>query len=248
MIEYVGLTIDGIELEVVSGISDYPRRIRELRVEHGYQIASGVSPDPDAGVELRPDQYMLVSADPDVDAARRWHVANRIRRRNIGSQKRLLEFLLENVGQVVTTEELGYVAKDTSEFPRRVRELRTEDGYLIATKFTGRPDLRIGQYVLQSADRIADPHDRHIPDAVQKGVYGRDSNTCRLCGWTRERWTSADPRILELHHLEHHATRGSNDEKNLIVICSRCHDDVHAGRREDEMKNVAAAIWQTYSH
>ena len=226
---YAGTVINSDELQVVSGISDYPRRIRELRVEQGYQIASGASPDPDSGITLSPDEYLLISKEPDTDAARRWHIANRIRRHDAGSRERLEMFFRENVGRVVTTEELAYVAK-AREFARRVRELRTEQGFLISTKFTGRPDLGMGQYVLESLDRIAEPHDRRIPEGVQRTVFDRDNNTCVSCGWSRERWVREDPRILELHHLDEHAGGGENTAENLAVFCSRCHDDVHAGR------------------
>jgi hypothetical protein len=232
LVEYKEIPIGGVELEVVGGISEYARRVRELRVEEGYQIATGASPDPESGIDLSPDQYLLVTDTPDRDAARRWHVANRIRRMGTSAQARLLAYLRENVGHVVTTEELSYVAKDRTEFGRRVRELRTEGGWPVATHFTGRPDLHSGEYVLESQERIAEPHDRNIPHDVQKTVYARDRNTCRLCGWNRERWTAADPRILELHHLQHHRDRGPNEPHNLIVLCSRCHDDVHARRVE----------------
>lgn len=242
LIEYEDTVLDGVEIAVVSGISDYPRRIRELRVESGYQIASGASPDPESGIDLKPDQYMLVDAEPDLDAARRWHVANRIRRSDVGSQKRLLQYLMENVGKILTTEELAYVAKEAKEYARRVRELRTEQGYSVATRFTGRPDLKVGQYVLQSTERIAEPHDRKIPETVQKAVYERDENTCRVCGWNHERWTAEDPRILELHHLEHHEDRGPNVESNLIVICSKCHDEVHGGRHSATLNKIKTAL------
>ncbi|NCX93500.1 MAG: HNH endonuclease [Gammaproteobacteria bacterium] len=45
------------------------------------------------------------------------------------------------------------------------------------------------------------------------------------------RWSKDDPRILELHHLKAHVEGGENIAKNLIVLCNRCHDDIHAGRR-----------------
>lgn len=242
LLEYVGTVIDGAELAVVSGISEYARRLRELRVEMGYQIASGASPDPESGIDLKPDQYLLVTATPDKDAARRWHVANRIRRGQGGSQQRILRFLLENVGKVVTTEELAYVAREAREFARRVRELRTEEGYSIATRFTGRPDLSVGQYVLQSKDRVAEPHDRHIPEPVQKKVYERDRNRCRICGWNIAKWSPSDPRILELHHLQHHQDRGPNVERNLIVLCSRCHDEVHTGKHQSTLRKIADSV------
>ena len=224
--------IDGVELEVVSGISEYARRIRELRKEKGYQIATGDSPDPEAGIDLKRDQYMLVSETPDTEAAQRWRVANEIRKRkDLGSRDRIREYLLANVGHVVTTEELAYVAQKR-EFARRTRELRTEQGYAIATRFTGRPDLAVGQYVLESKDRIAEPHDRNIPEPVQKAVYERDMHTCRMCGWNRDKWRREAPRILELHHVEEHAAGGHNTPENLVVLCSRCHDEIHAGRLE----------------
>ncbi len=230
--EHVGVVIESRELEVVSGILDYPRRVRELRVQDGYKVLTGYSNDPDAGLDLSPSQYLLQDAEPDLTAARRWSIANRIRREHRGgSQGRILRFLQESVGQVVTSEELRYVAK-ASQFGRRTRELRTEEGYAIATKFTGRPDLAMGEYVLESAERIAQPHDRQIPLDVQKEVYERDDNTCRLCGWARDRWRKDDPRILELHHKTEHVEGGHNTAENLIALCSKCHDDVHAGRQE----------------
>lgn len=118
------------------------------------------------------------------------------------------------------------------EFGRCVPELRTEEGYAIATHFTGRPDLKMGDYVLESADRIAEPHDRKIPFDVQKLVYDRAHNTCQLCGWNRDRWTRDDPRILELHHVAEHVDGGRNVPENLVVLCSKCHDDLHAARVE----------------
>jgi len=231
LIMYVGETIDGEELQVVGGIAEFARRIRELRTECGYHIASGSSPDPQSGIDLKPDQYMMVKVAADTDAARRWHVANRIRRSPGGAKSKLLRFLQENVGQIVTTEELSYVAKSAKEFARRSRELRTEDGYALATRFSGRPDLSAGEYILESIDRVAEPHDRKILLEIAKAVYDRDRNACVCCGWNRQTANSNSPRILELHHLDAHADRGANSYENLAVLCSRCHDDVHAGRR-----------------
>jgi hypothetical protein len=228
----VGQVIRGEELEVVSGISEYARRLRQLRVELGMKIISGATLLDQPELKIKPDEYILVDVTPDIDAARRWHVANRIRKQGGGAKTRLLTYFQENVQKVLTTEELFYVANSKKEFARRVRELRTEEGFAIATKFTGRPDLKMGEYVLLSIERVAEPHDRHISVEVQRKVYDRDANRCRnpLCQWQLELWTSQDPRILELHHIEHHAAGGANTEDNLIVLCNRCHDDVHACR------------------
>ena len=138
-----------------------------------------------------------------------------------------MHFLKENVGQIVTSEEIAYVAK-ASEYGRRIRELRTEKGFSISTHFTGRPDLKMGEYILESTERVSEPHDRKIPFDVQKAVYERDRNTCLSCGWTHDKWTKRDPRILELHHVKEHVKGGKNTVNNLVVLCSKCHDKVHA--------------------
>ncbi|MBP7053743.1 MAG: HNH endonuclease [Phycisphaerae bacterium] len=231
LLENIGETIKATELAVVSAISEYGRRVRELRVQDGYKILTGSSNDPELGLNLKPNEYLLLDPRPDLTLAHRWHIANRIRKDGeAGSSGRLLRYLLANVGEIVTNEELVYVAR-AKEFGRRVRELRTEQGYAIATKFTGRPDLKMGEYVLESTERRAPPHDRKIPLDVQKEVYARDNNTCQMDGWTRDKWSKEDPRILELHHIQEHAKKGPNITKNLVVLCSKCHDDVHAGRK-----------------
>ena len=55
--QHVGVVISASELEVVSGISEYGRRIRELRVEDGYKIVTGASSDPETGIENRAWEY-----------------------------------------------------------------------------------------------------------------------------------------------------------------------------------------------
>ena len=229
LLRHVGAIIASSEIAVVAGISEFARRIRELRVQHGYAIASGSSGDPFTGINLRPDQYMLVSAAPDADAKRKWTTTNHIRRQGGSATNRILALFQANVGEVLTSEQLAYVSQ-ISEFGRRARELRTQDGYSIATRFTGRPDLHNGEYVLQSLDRFAHEHDRHIPEDDQRAVYERDRNRCRLCGWDRDMWTRQNPRYLELHHVVEHRSHGPNTRDNLIVLCSKCHDEVHAGR------------------
>jgi len=238
--KYPFIVIHGDELMVVSGIQDWPRRTRELRREYGWAIASGVtiremySEDEIAleGVNinsLKPEQYILLSETQDREAALRWRIANDIRRKKTSVRKKLLEYFRVNVGHAVTGEELRYVGNDKTEWARRVRELRTEQGWPIATRNTGRPDLGIGVYVLEQ-DRQSPAHDRNIPDPVRRAVLVRDSYACSYCGWTHEQWNPSDPRHLELHHVEHHAMGGENTEENLITICTVCHDNIH--RRE----------------
>ena len=59
LVAHAGQVIDGTELAVIGGISEYARRIRELR-EEGLTILTGPDVDPSTGLALRPDQYLLV--------------------------------------------------------------------------------------------------------------------------------------------------------------------------------------------
>ncbi|MCK9175067.1 MAG: HNH endonuclease [Desulforhopalus sp.] len=237
--QYPGIVINGDELLVVSGIQDYPRRLRELRVQFGWAIASGVTVKEMAEYEndtvsdelkcMKPSDYILLNECQDVEAAFRWNTANTIRKESGSVRDKILKFLRANIGKEVMNEELRYVANNKTEWARRVRELRTEFGWPVVTKATGRPDLKIGVYVLQ-ADRQSPAHDRNIPDQVRREVLRRDGYKCGNYGWSHDEWNPSDPRHLELHHLEHHARGGENIAENLKTLCTVCHDAVH--RRE----------------
>ncbi|WP_426041690.1 HNH endonuclease [Brevundimonas sp. TWP2-3-4b1] len=239
--------IEGDELLVISGIGEWARRVRELRVQYGWWIYTGVTlrelaeENPEAAADLverlgvpiarvRPDHYLLISTEQDRDAAHRWNLLNGIRKQSMGVRAKILAYLRANVGTPVTLEELRYLAGDRSEWARRVRELRTEDGWPIFTRMQGRSDLPVGSYVLDE-DKQAPEHDRQIPDDVRVEVLERDGFACRQCGWTREQLRPEDPRkFLELHHLEHHKDGGANTAGNLVTLCNVHHDQVHAGR------------------
>ncbi len=236
-LEYPGVIIAGDELLVVSGIQEYARRVRELKVQFGWSIVSGVTakqmteeeefPFEDIDVNtMGPSDYILISSEQDRDAAHRWNLANEIRRENISVRDKLIKFFRKNVGEKITGEELKYLAKDRSEWARRVRELRTEFGWPVVTQNTGRPDLEVGVYLLE-ADRQSPEHDRHIPDPVKRKVLRRDDYRCTKCNWAHNEWNRSDPRHLELHHVKPHAEGGENTESNLITVCTVCHDDIH---------------------
>lgn len=237
---YPYTVIAGAELRVVAGISEWARRVRELRKEQGWKIYSGLTvaemieqesafheDSPYAGI--RRDDYVLLDTEQDREAAHRWHTANRIRRLRLAVRDKILLFLQENVAHPVSGEELRYVANNKTEWARRTRELRTELGWPVVTRNTGRPELSVGMYVLEE-NRQSPEHDRHIPDQVRGTVLRRDGYTCRRCGWNHKLYNRSDPRHLELHHIHEHVHGGPNEEENLITLCTVCHDDWHAGR------------------
>ncbi len=237
---------------VVSGISDWARRLRELRVQFGWSIYSGVTfqdiaeaakaADDDSEIaaletaigvhprNIKPDQYVLMNEEQDRQAAYRWNVLNEVRRKKVSVTEKIIDYFRRNVGQRITGEELKYLAKDKKEWARRVRELRTEQGWPIVTKNSGRQDLPVGVYVLEE-DRQAYEHDRRIPDAVRLAVLQRDGFKCVRCEWNRSMLSPEDPRkMLELHHVRHHIKKGGNTVDNLIVLCNVHHDEEHRHR------------------
>lgn len=240
--QYPKTVIDGNEIMVISGISEWGRRIRELRVQSGWWIYSGMTfkhmvqsfDDVDSllaiGIDpkkIKSNQYVLMREEQDRDAAHRWNMINKIRKNDVAVKNKIIEFLRQNVGIQVTGEELSYLAKGKKEWARRVRELRTEDGWPIVTKSAGRPDLPVGVYVLEE-DKQAYEHDRKIPDLVRVAVLERDQFRCVRCLWDRSKLSKEYPRkSLELHHLKHHKDGGDNTEENLTTLCNVCHDDSH---------------------
>ena len=251
--KYPRTILEGDELMVLSGIGEWARRVRQLRVQFGWWIYSGVTFSTMAedaresgneseiaslntvlGVDpssIKPDQYVLMRPDQDLLAAYRWNVLNQIRKKKTSVVQKLIEYFRKNVGQEITGEELKYLAKDKKEWARRVRQLRTEQGWPIVTKNSGREDLAVGVYVLEE-DRQAYEHDRSIPDLVRVAVLQRDRFKCVECGWHRGMLSPDDPRkMLELHHNQHHKDKGTNTVDNLITLCNVHHDEQHRKAR-----------------
>ncbi|NHK28909.1 HNH endonuclease [Parvularcula flava] len=243
---YPKTLIDGDELMVVSGIGEWARRVRELRVQFGWTIYTGVtikqltSEQPeviealqaDTGIDpdsIKPNHYILMREEQDREAALRWNQLNEIRKKPGGVKSKILEFLRANAGRVVTGEELRYLANNKKEWARRSRELRTEDGWPVVTRMQGRDDLGVGEYLLEE-DKQAEEHDRHIKDDIRVNVLERDGFACTFCGWTREQRDREDPRkFLEIHHIVDHVKGGDNEAENLIALCNVHHDAVHRG-------------------
>lgn len=217
-----GQWVEGQELAAISGIQEWARRIRELRVESGYDI------------EEEGGRYRLVRAERDADAADKWRTANDIRRRPGSARDRILEFLIAEVGQMVTRDQLDYVAR-IKEGSRRVRELRDQFGWPIESHIDV-AFLQPGQYRLVSddPDDRLDPRQRLYPEGLRHSVFERDGFTCQECRRDQEHATAAgDSRFyLEIHHLSAVAEQLDalspeklNDANNLVTLCHRCHSE-----------------------
>ena len=142
-----------------------------------------------------------------------------------GARAKLRAYFLENVGRVMDSSELREVAGGISEWARRVRELRTEEGYLILTH-NDRADLKPGQYLLETA-KPQPAFAREISKETRAYVIDRNGFTCQMCGAVAGELHPYDPsRKTRLHlgHIIDKSAGGSDEPSNLRAICSVCNE------------------------
>jgi hypothetical protein len=142
-----------------------------------------------------------------------------------GARSKLREYILGHVGQVMNSEELRLAADNTSEWARRIRELRTEEGFQILTH-NDRSDLKPGQYLL--LDPVPIPaFERGISKETRAYVLDRNGFTCQMCGAVAGEQHPFDPtRKTRLHigHIIDKSMGGTDDPTNLRAICSVCNE------------------------
>jgi hypothetical protein len=144
--------------------------------------------------------------------------------KHVGSRAKLRAHFLENIGRVMTSDELREVA-GTSEWARRVRELRDEEGYQILTNHD-RSDLKIGEYLLETA-KPQPAFERAISKEVRAYVLDRNGFTCQMCGAVAGEPHPYDPaKTTRLHigHIIDKSAGGTDDPSNLRAICSVCNE------------------------
>ena len=143
----------------------------------------------------------------------------------MSARSSLRDYFLANIGRVLNSEELREVAGGISEWARRVRELRTEEGYQILTH-NDRSDLKPGQYILLTA--APEPaFERAISKEVRSFVLDRNGFTCQMCGAGAGEPHPYDPtRKVRLHigHIIDKSMGGGDDAGNLRAVCSVCNE------------------------
>ena len=121
--------------------------------------------------------------------------------------------------------ELCPVAGNISEWARRVRELRTEEGYLILTH-NDRADLKPGDYLLETP-KPQPAFARSISKETRAYVLDRNGFTCQMCGAVAGEPHPYDlTRKTRLHigHVIDKSLGGSDEASNLKAICSVCNE------------------------
>ncbi|MGW5884481.1 HNH endonuclease [Streptomyces koyangensis] len=231
LLHHVDEPVPADALASVSGITEWGRRVRELRVEFGWPIDSGVTRD-----DLPYDHYRLMADQPDADLADSWRVAKEARNlkrpggKSEAARGRLLHYLKEISPLAADKEQLSYVAK-IQEWPRRLRELE-EEGWQIISNVDD-PNLPPGSYRLPTLEKRP-PRVREAIKLRYK-ILERDRRRCQDCGRT-----PALGATLQIHHILPVHMGGKNDEENLVTLCIQCHGGRHSlmsGDPKDELLN-----------
>jgi len=141
-----------------------------------------------------------------------------------GSRTKLREYFIENVGVVLDSDTLREIA-GTSEWGRRVRELRNEEGMNIVTH-NDRSTLKPGEYLLVDLKPVPS-FERGISKETRAFVLDRNGFTCQMCGAAAGEPNPYDAnRKTRLHigHIIDKSMGGTDDPGNLRAICSVCNE------------------------
>ncbi len=141
-----------------------------------------------------------------------------------GARDKLRQFFLSHIGIVLDSDTLREIA-GISEWARRVRELRNEEGYQIFTHHD-RSDLKPGQYILENP-KPQPAFAREISKETRAYVLDRNGFTCQMCGAVAGEPHPYDPaRKTRLHigHIIDKSMGGTDDPANLRAICSVCNE------------------------
>jgi hypothetical protein len=141
-----------------------------------------------------------------------------------GSRAKLRSHFLANLGRVMNSDELREIA-GTSEWARRVRELRDEEGYQILTHHD-RSNLKIGEYLLET-DKPQHAFSRDISKETRAYVLDRNGFTCQMCGAVAGEphpYDQTKKTRLHIGHIIDKSMGGTDDPSNLRDICSVCNE------------------------
>ena len=141
-----------------------------------------------------------------------------------GSRAKLREYFLGHVGKILNSDTLRDVA-GTSEWGRRVRELRNEEGMNIVTH-NDRSDLKPGEYLLVDIKPLPS-FARGISKERRAFVLDRNGFTCQMCGAEAGEPHPYDQgRKTRLHigHIIDKSMGGTDEPSNLRAICSVCNE------------------------
>ena len=140
----------------------------------------------------------------------------------------LREYFTNHMGEVVTSRDLAALVAPRSEWARRVRELRDEEGWPIETN-NDSAALKPGEY------RLTGPPPADFDKAFSRGgiskktraeVLDRDGYTCQWCGRAAGDIdpSTGRPVQLQMGHIKDKALGGTDEFDNLRALCRDCNE------------------------
>ena len=226
----VGEPVSLVEVSSTNDLSTgTPRRLRELRWEHGGYDIEVVG----AG---RTTSYVLKSPDPRPEVSAEYWLRRNIRDSKLSTPDRLVALLSARLGQPVPIEDFAYVnprlaargkgrAREAQYATgRRVRALREKRWQVYSGIDNVVEGLASSEYVMLTTERL--PEYERIPTRTWTAVLKRADGRCENCRWGPDDGPSQGRKLIEVHHTEpqRFRPRDVNDPKKLQALCNRCHD------------------------
>ncbi len=142
-----------------------------------------------------------------------------------GSKALILDFFLANVGTVLESRDIHAASGGASEWARRVRELRNEEGWQILSH-KDRSDLKPGQYLMGTTKRVP-AFKRGISKETRARVLERNGFTCQMCGAAAgdpDPFSPGRTIRLTMAHIVDKSKGGSDTFENLRAVCTNCNE------------------------
>lgn len=160
------------------------------------------------------------------------------------SKKLILEYFNANLGRVLLSGDIQEAAGGVSEWARRVRELRNEEGWQILSH-KDRSDLKPGQYLLETTKRIP-AFKRGVSKETRAWVLERNGYTCQMCGAAAgdvDPFNTARTIRLTMGHILDKSKGGEDTPSNLRAVCTNCNEGLqNAGLPKPDRVHLLAQV------
>lgn len=124
---------------------------------------------------------------------------------------------------MITSAQLQAAAAPATEWARRLRELRQDEGWPILSDKDD-SSLSPGEYIL--AGDPPNPSDyqfaKPISTRIRAQVLERNGYTCQMCGIGAGEWDGTRKARLHIGHIVDRAHGGSTELSNLRALCATC--------------------------
>lgn len=147
------------------------------------------------------------------------------KQKRLGSKAKILNYFLANLGTVLESRDIQQASGGASEWARRVRELRNEEGYQILTH-KDRADLKPNQYLMETTKRRP-AFKRDISKETRAQVLERNGYTCQMCGCAAgdpDPLGSTRTVRLTMGHIVDKSKGGDDSPRNLRAVCTNCNE------------------------